>query len=216
LPADNQIFKFIDNVISELYGRTDISIISITAITLLWSASRGFKSIATGIRNIYGSHENTGFFKNILLSFVYTIFFIVLMILTVVILLFGRELQNYVQQDQNSIVLRIFNFTLQTRGYVFFIVLILIFSLAYKGMARHEMAFKYQMVGALFSTSGWLIFSFFYSIYIDRFSNYSYIYGSLTAIILLMLWLYFGIIILFLGAEINVWYYKRLMKQSKS
>ena len=93
LPSDNDIFKFIDNIISELYGRTDISIISITAITLLWSASRGFKSIATGIRNIY---------------------------------------------------------------------------------------------------------------------------GSLTAIILLILWMYFGIIILFLGAEINVLFYKRIMKESKS
>jgi len=213
-PSDNEIFRFIDNVIDELYGRTDISIISITAITLLWSASRGFKSIATGIRNIYKNNENMGYIKNLLFSFVYTIIFIVMLILAVVMLFFGRVIQTYVH-DKNSILLRILNFSLEAKGFIFFIMLILVFSLAYKGMARHEMAFKNQMIGALFATSGWLIFSFFYTIYIDRFSNYSYIYGSLTAITLLMLWLYFGIIILFLGAEINVWFYKKYIKQEK-
>ena len=48
------------------------------------------------------------------------------------------------------------------------------------------------------------IFSFVFSIYIDNFSNFSYMYGSLTAIVLAMLWLYICMQIVLIGAEINV------------
>ena len=47
-----------------------------------------------------------------------------------------------------------------------------------------------------------------FSLYFTNFSNYSYMYGSLTAIVLLMLWLYFCICILFIGAEINHFLYE--------
>ena len=60
-----------------------------------------------------------------------------------------------------------------------------------------------QLPGALFAAICWLLFSFGFSLYFSNFSNYSYMYGSLAAVVLLMLWLYFCICILFIGAEIN-------------
>lgn len=194
LPADNEIFTFIDNLLDEILRRTDFPIISVSAITLLWSSSRGFRSIARAIRNIYRSKEGTNFIKNTLFSFFYTIIFILIFTLSIALMFFGKFIHDIINAQE----------------IIFFVILILVFSLAYKGMARHEMKFRYHMIGAIFSAVGWLIFSYLYKIYIDRFSNYSYIYGSLTAIILMMLWLYMCIIILFLGAEINVWIYNKL------
>jgi Predicted membrane protein len=211
LPADNVIFEFIDNILDEVFGRTEISIISISAITLLWSASRGFRSIARGTRNIYGNRKKTNFVKNTLFSFVYTIVFIAILTLSVTLIFFGRVLQYYLEAG-NTQLMNVISIFLDLQGLILFIVLIFVFALAYKGMARHEMKFKYQMIGAGFSAAGWLVFSFLYAIYIDKFSNYSYIYGSLTAIILMMLWLYMCITIFFVGAEINVCIYERLKK----
>ena len=57
--------------------------------------------------------------------------------------------------------------------------------------------------GAMFSALGWLVFSYVFSLYIDNFANMTYMYGSLTAFIILMLWVYFCIYIFFIGAEIN-------------
>ena len=48
-----------------------------------------------------------------------------------------------------------------------------------------------------------MIFSALFSIYFDHFSHFSYMYGSLTAVVMLMLWLYICICILLIGAEIN-------------
>ena len=62
---------------------------------------------------------------------------------------------------------------------------------------------RQQLPGAVFTAVGWLIFSYAFSIYFTHFSNFSYMYGSLTAVVLLMLWLYICICILFVGAELN-------------
>ena len=61
-----------------------------------------------------------------------------------------------------------------------------------------------EVPGAILSAAGWLGFSYLYSFYIDRMSNYSAMYGSLTAIVLCMVWLYACMYIMFIGAEFNV------------
>ncbi len=60
-----------------------------------------------------------------------------------------------------------------------------------------------QLPGTIFATAGWLVFSRVFSFYIVHFWRLSYIYGSLTAVILIILWLYVIINLLFLGAGLN-------------
>ncbi|HIU47977.1 MAG TPA: YihY/virulence factor BrkB family protein, partial [Candidatus Avimonoglobus intestinipullorum] len=76
--------------------------------------------------------------------------------------------------------------------------------LVYKTFSGKKMPYKRHLPGAVFTTAGWMVFSFLFSIYIENFANYSYIYGSLTAIVLMMLWLYSCMIILLFGAELNM------------
>ena len=63
--------------------------------------------------------------------------------------------------------------------------------------------FEKVFPGAFFSALGWVVFSYIFSIYVDSFSGMSYMYGSFTAVIVFMLWIYFLIYIMFIGAEIN-------------
>ena len=60
-----------------------------------------------------------------------------------------------------------------------------------------------HLPGAVFSAVGWVLFSFFYSLYVTDFPNAASLYGSLAAVCLLMLWVYFCLLILLLGAELN-------------
>ncbi|NBH79505.1 YihY/virulence factor BrkB family protein [Clostridiaceae bacterium] len=57
--------------------------------------------------------------------------------------------------------------------------------------------------GALFSLSAWLLVSLVFSFYVDHLGNYSALYGSLGAIIVLMLWLYLTSVAILLGALVN-------------
>ena len=59
-------------------------------------------------------------------------------------------------------------------------------------------------MGAAFSAVGWMIVSWIFSVYLNIFKGFSSMYGSLTTIVLIMLWLYFCMYILLLGGEVNV------------
>ena len=60
-----------------------------------------------------------------------------------------------------------------------------------------------SLPGALLASSGWLVFSDLYSIYVENFSGYANVYGSVYAVALSMLWLYCCLSILFYGGVLN-------------
>ena len=85
-----------------------------------------------------------------------------------------------------------------------FLVAVLVFTAVYTGFSARKISFLSNLPGGLFTSAGWILFSYAFSVYINNFANYPKIYGSLTVIVLLMLWVYFAMIILLFGAEINM------------
>ena len=69
-----------------------------------------------------------------------------------------------------------------------------------------------SLPGALLASLGWLIFSGLYSIYVENFSAYANLYGSVYAVALSMLWLYFCLSIVFYGAALNSYLLKNMEK----
>ena len=62
---------------------------------------------------------------------------------------------------------------------------------------------KKQLPGAIFTACAWQVISFVFSIYLDIFTGFTTMYGSLTMIILIMLWLYMCMYVILLGGEVN-------------
>jgi membrane protein len=81
--------------------------------------------------------------------------------------------------------------------------MIFIFVIIYIFAPAKKLKWKEVIPGAIFSTLGWVLVSFGFSFYIDNFSNYSRLYGSLGAVFILMTWLFIISIIFILGVEIN-------------
>ena len=68
---------------------------------------------------------------------------------------------------------------------------------------------KKQVPGAVIASIGWIIISKIFSIYLSLFKGFSIMYGSLTTIILIMMWVYLCIYIILIGAEINNYIYRK-------
>lgn len=102
------------------------------------------------------------------------------------------------------------------RWAVGFCILILLFLFFYTALPIQKGKPFSKLPGAVFSAAGWVGFSALYSFYVNNFADYSRLYGSLTTIVLLILWLYICMYILFLGEELNVMlgskYLKRLSR----
>ena len=195
------------SIINDLFTRSPGRMLSLTALLALWSASKGMLSMNRGFNRIYGYHGRRGYLLSRLICTGYTVLFVAACVLSLTLLVFGTTLQ--------ALVVRLFPVLAEITLYIISFrqllslpILTLIFAGLYTFIPDKKQKISSQLPGAIFSTVCWMGFSFAFSIYFDNFSNYSYMYGSLTAIVLLMLWLYFCICILFLGAEINYFWEK--------
>jgi membrane protein len=196
--------SMIVSVITEIFDNNASStLISITAITALWSAGKGFLAIMRGLNGVYEIRETRNYLLLRIISAFYTLIFAVMLIATMVLFVFGNRLYIWIEQklpgikDTALIVISL-------RTILGLVVLVVFFLIIYIVIPNRKAKIMIELPGALLCAGGWTGFSYAFSYYIDNFSNYSSMYGSLTAIVLFMLWMYFCMYILFLGAEFNL------------
>lgn len=203
LPLIPEIIKApVTKIISELYNNSTFSIASITAISALWPASRGVAAVERGIRNVYHTPPRKSIIKGFIASFFYTIIFILLLTVLLAVIVFGTHIIEFMQV-KSHLLNWIFGRSYILKWIFTYGIMTVIFAFLYSAFSGKNLRFKCHFPGAVFTAGGWMIFSVLYSFYIENFADYSYVYGSLTAIVLMMLWVYFCMIIFLLGGEIN-------------
>lgn len=196
------VIDIISTMIEEILTSYSVSLISIPAIALLWTASRSVVAIAKGMDCVYKLDTQRSFIKLNLYGLFYTFVFFAAILFSLIIMVFGNIIADAVGTFFPFAV-NIIEWILSARGIISLVVLTFLFMCIYKFIPGRKLKFLSQFPGAVFSASGWMIFSLVFSIYVDNFSDKSYVYGSLTAIIVFMLWIYFCMFIMFLGGEIN-------------
>lgn len=187
---------------TELSNRANGTILSITVILAIWSASRGILSIMRGLNSIHNIKETRNYIITRIMATCYTVIFAILLLVMMLIFVFGNQLTLWLIERFPALA----DFALiiiSLRTAVGICVLIFFFLLIYISLPNRKTSLWREFPGAVLTAAGWIGFSFLFSFYVNNFSNYTAIYGSLTAIVLCMLWLYACMYILFLGAEIN-------------
>ena len=189
-------------LITDLYTSIGGAVVGLSAVTALWSASRGMFGLLTGLNAAYGVTENRGYFYTRAISLLYTFAFLVVLVLTLVLHVFGTGLLELVRRSSGGF----WGFLLHLVDLRFFLLLGLqtaVFCAMYTVLPNRNARLRDSLPGAFLASSGWLIFSHLFSIYVEGFSGYASLYGSVYAVAVTMLWLYFCIYILFLGAALN-------------
>lgn len=190
------------SIVEDLYIKSPATILSVTALLALWSASRATMGIENGLNRIHGSSDSRNYFIRRLLCSFYTLLFLLVCVFSMSILVFGTSIQNFLHRTF-PVISAAMERLISIRSLLAITLFPLCFAGLYTVLPRKRLSPKHQLPGAIFTSVCWILFSYGFSLYFEHFSNYSYMYGSLTAIVLLMLWLYASICILFLGAEIN-------------
>lgn len=206
VPNTMEMNSVIVTVIDNLYTNTPVAVLSVSAVAAIWSSSRGMLSIERGLNRVFDQPKKRSYLMTRIICTGYTVVFMIICILTLVLLVLGGSLQNLLNRHF-PLLGEITQYVITFRTMLIFILTIC-FAVLYTYVPIKKQQFLKQFPGAVFSTFGWISFSFIFSIYFNNFGNYSVMYGSLTAIVLLMLWLYTCICILFFGAEINYFYAK--------
>lgn len=198
------LLPYIQRLARNTYENSSTALISGSAVVALWSASRGVYGLQRGLNAMYGAEETRSFLRVRLSSMFYTFLLLIVLLLTLVLHVFGTTILSYLPEVRNPILI----FLLEIIDLRFFLLLFLqtlLFSLMYYKLPNRKNRFFSGIPGALLASSGWLIYSDLFSLYVEYFPNYPNIFGSVYAVALAMLWLYCCISIVFYGGALNRW-----------
>ena len=191
-------------LLSGAYDAASAPLLSISAVTAIWSASRGILGLKEGLNAIYGVKERRSYFVTRGIGMFYTALFVAVLVLSLVLNVFGSTILDYLHMTTNPLLL----FVMDVIDFRFFLMLLLqtaLFTAMYAALPDRHLGLWESFPGAVVASLGWLVFSDAYSLYVAHFQSYADIYGSVYAPALAMLWLYCCIVILFAGGALNRW-----------
>ena len=191
-----------ERMLSGAYDASSAPLLSISAVTAVWSASRGVLGLKKGLNAVYQVEEKRSYLVTRGISMIYTVLFVAVLVLTLVIHVFGTTILDYLHMTTDPLLLFLMD-VIDLRFVLLLILQTALFSTMYAALPSKRLNPLRCIPGALVASLGWLGFSDLFSLYVEYFPNYANIFGSVYAVALAMLWLYCCINIVFYGAVIN-------------
>jgi len=196
-------FTLIDSTMQEVAAASSGSKISFGILAALWAASNGMGAITEALNVAYDVKESRPWWKQRLTAISLTIGLSVLIIGALVLVLSGGKIADNLAA--NFALGTVFTFTWKLLQWpIVFATMLFAFAMIYyfaPDVRDHE--WVWITPGAVLGVVLWLLVSFGFRIYLQYFDSYSKTYGSLGAVIILMLWLFFTGAAVLIGGEIN-------------
>lgn len=198
----NNALELIHNIIVEVVDSRNGHLLSISLFVTVWSASGGFNAVIKGLNKAYDESEDRSIFKVQLIAILCTFGVTSIILLTILLLVFGQVFGRYlaIKLGYSFVFQRIWN---TVRYIVMLLAMLFIFAALYHYTPSRRLTWKEVIPGATFSTIGLVMVSMGFAFYVNNFGNYSLVYGSIGAVIILLTWLFLLSIIIIMGGEIN-------------
>ena len=166
----------------------------------LWSANAGVKAIFDALNIVYDEDEKRGFIKLNLITLSFTlgaVFVLLLAIGSVVVLPLVLAYLGFAAERQAG-------FLPLLRWPALLVVVMFGLAVLYRyGPSRREAQWRWVSVGSVFAALAWIAVSAAFSWYLSKFADYNATYGSLGAVIGLMMWMWISVVVVLVGAELN-------------
>lgn len=200
-----------ERILSGAYENTSGTIVSVSALTALWSAGRGIRGLINGMNAVYNLKESRSYLATRSICMVYTFLFLISLILTLVFHVFGRTIADYLRMTTNPFLIFLMDI-IDWRFVLLLLIQILLFAAMYAYLPNRRHTLFESLPGAVFASLGWTVCANLFSLYVEYYPNYANVFGSFYAAALAMLWLYLSVSIIFYGAALNRWLMERKKK----
>ena len=197
-----EAFNLIQSTVIEIVDREQTGLLWISIALAIWVSSSGFKAVIKGLNMAYGVKETRSYIKLKLISMIYTILLALIVIATLFLFVFGDVIGDFFMKvlEHPEFIYYIWNIL---RYVVVILIMILFFMFLYNATPCVRLGWLEVIPGAVITTLGWISISYIFAYYVNNFSNYSRLYGSLGAVFMFMTWMFITSMILILGGEIN-------------
>jgi membrane protein len=201
--APGSASDLVHNVVNQTFTNSSGIKLAAGILGALWVASGGMGAVVTSLNVIYQTEEGRPWWKRNLIIVSLTLAVGVLMILAIVLLLYGGKIGELIAAHVGlgnvfSLAWKILQWP------VTFAAMFFSYSIVYYfAPDLEERKWYWVTPGAVVGVAVWLIASFGFRIYLHFFNSYSATYGSLGAVVILMLWLYITGLAILIGGEVN-------------
>ncbi|MCR4897511.1 MAG: YihY/virulence factor BrkB family protein [Lachnospiraceae bacterium] len=185
----------LDSIIRQVY-ESSAGIVTISIFATLWSAGKGVMALVQGLNRINHVKEQRNMLVIRLWSCFYTTILLLGLVLSLVVLVFGDRLLERVRSVYPSVVQPLIDLVMRPRALYAVLLLTFVFAALYRFLPNAKLKYREQLPGALLAAIMWTVFSYVFSLYVSN-SKYLSLYGSMTTLVITMLWLY-GCMYLFL------------------
>ena len=197
--ASDLVQKTIDEVTANSSGGK----LTFGIAVALYSASVGIDSIRIALNGVYNLTETRAFWKTKLLTLLMTFILAILITVALGIIFYGEKFLTLIL-DWINLPIRSPFFLGVLQWATVLVVLISTFALLYNYLPKHKKnTWVWITPGAIIGIVLWLALSYAFRLYLDYFNTYDKTYGSLGAVIILMLWLYLTALVILIGGSIN-------------
>lgn len=204
---------FVLSIVAEVFSKS-IAVLPVSAVMALWSSGKGMQALINGLNTIYHVRETRNWLVNRIYSMFYMFLFVIALIISLLMLVMGNRIHE-VALEYVPFIGRAIGQILDAKTFLVFVMLFLVFLVLYRYLPNRKASLKSQVPGAFLTAVAWLLFSYFFSLYFTFFPNVSTMYGSLSTLIMVMLWLYCCMNLLLYGAEINA-YFENQFRQAQT
>ncbi|GAC1406985.1 MAG: YihY/virulence factor BrkB family protein [Burkholderiaceae bacterium] len=177
-------------------------LLSTGAALSLWLSSRGVRALMKALNVAYGAAESRPGWKRIPLSIAFTLALMVMLIAAALLMTIGPRVLQWLSAQVGLKTLFVITWTWM-RWPAVLILLMAGVATVYYAAPNVDHQFQIVSVGSALSVTAWITGSIGFSYYVDHFSSYSVMYGSIGAVIVLLFYLYLSAAVLLFGAEIN-------------
>jgi len=196
----DKIFPLAEGLVRDVYESSD-GILPVAVLITLFTAGKGMLALMRGLNAVGGVKETRNYFWVRIVASFYTALLLIMVVVTLFVMVFGNRFVDmllYKMPQLRPLVAMLMNL----RFLAIWLLLVVLFTAIYAYVPNGKrLAFRGQVPGAIFTSIGWSVFSWGFSLYVD-WTDYS-IYGSLALIILSMLWTYACMYIVMVGAFLN-------------
>ena len=188
-------------IIQDAFARSG-SVVPLTLVFMIWTAANSIAALSEGLRMAYGVRRQQRFLAFRLLSIVYTFSVILLLAAYMLISMFGEKIMGLIGWNKLKLP-KILMMVLNWHNLFFLLVGFTMVLFMYVFLSGRKLSIRYHVFGTIFTIIAWELFSVIFSAYLKLSTNRSVIYGSFSALVALLLWIYIAICILLAGGVLN-------------
>lgn len=207
--------EYVYQVADEIMNENSNSFTIISGLISLWSAGKGIQALSRGLDKIYEIEEKKNFFISRIWSAVYTLIFMFMCLFLIILHIFGTEIgrritDTYPDLKKATILI------LSLKTVITLVIIFMFVFIMYVKLPNRKSRIVFEMPGAAVASGMLMIMTKGFTMYVKYISVDSPMYGSLTSIVLALIWLYLCIQIILYGSEINYYVQKAVIQHQKS